>query len=89
MSDPDPMGVRRIAVGDPLPVPTGHSDYLHDRLYPRYRSTLVDALYQPEPVAAEVMRSDVASAKKLSAEYVDDDTTMPHGSDENPRDSQA
>ena len=45
LSDPDPNAILSITDTDSLPEPTGHGDYLHDRLYPEFRSRLVDSLY--------------------------------------------
>jgi hypothetical protein len=44
LTDPDPEEVRELSKVDPLPTPIGHGDYLHDRLYPSYRATLLKEL---------------------------------------------
>jgi hypothetical protein len=73
LSDPDQREIVLVGTGDPLPVPMGHSDYLHDRLYGSYRETLVAALYEPDAVSEPVLRSDVADEQQVSAEYLDED----------------
>lgn len=47
LTDPDPHSVALAGHTDPLPAPTGHGDYLHDRLYDGFRQVLVDALFVP------------------------------------------
>lgn len=72
LSDPDRCEILSIDAGDPLPVPTGHSDYLHDRSYPNYRETLVAALYEPDALSEAVLRSEVADEQQVSVKYFDD-----------------
>lgn len=72
LSDPDRCEILSIDAGDPLPVPMGHSDYLHDRLYPDYRETLVAALYESDALSEAVLRSDVADEQQVSVKYFDD-----------------
>lgn len=60
--DPDPFSIVGISNTDPLPSPIGHGDYLHDRLYPEYRTELIRAIESPAtpPVPSPISIPSVA-----------------------------
>lgn len=80
LSDPDPVTMCEVGRTDPLVPPTGHGDYLHDRLYSQFRQKLVDSLYtgwvRGKPPAAPseepppLDRMDVARGLGLMSKHV-------------------
>jgi hypothetical protein len=81
LSDPDPNAILGVSATDPLPRPTGHGDYLHYRLYPDFRSKLVDSLYVGWTKATPELAG--VPDEKLTREAVQQSLTPePDGSDE-------